>query len=261
MARQIADMTTTRSDAEAAERIGPYLVSQGFTRTGSRKKNVWKKGLYWRIFASSRVEGGVAHLEVWNHLPYPGMGSFLMYFKNRGKLPEILEALQQIVGGTEAAPGRPVAAASGKAELKYAGFWRRLAAMLIDALLLYVVLGIVIVAATSMARGAAASGQGGRAAEFLVSNIVAAVAVVLAWIYFAIFESSPSQGTLGKKALGLRVTDLQGERISFGRATGRFWSKIVSVLVAGIGFLVAAFTGRKQALHDFMASTLVVRKY
>jgi uncharacterized RDD family membrane protein YckC len=60
-------------------------------------------------------------------------------------------------------------------------------------------------------------------------------------------------------ALGIRVTDLDGGRISFGRATGRYFGKILSGLILGIGFLMAAFTERKQALHDLLAGTLVVR--
>jgi uncharacterized RDD family membrane protein YckC len=73
-------------------------------------------------------------------------------------------------------------------------------------------------------------------------------------------ESSAWQGTLGKKALGLTVTDLEGRRISFGRATGRYFAKIISTLILCIGYMMAGFTERKQALHDMIAGTLVLRK-
>ncbi len=73
-------------------------------------------------------------------------------------------------------------------------------------------------------------------------------------------ESSSKQATLGKMALGIIVTDVNGERIGFGRATGRFFGKIVSGMIFYIGYIMAGFTDRKQALHDMMAGTLVVNK-
>jgi uncharacterized RDD family membrane protein YckC len=79
-------------------------------------------------------------------------------------------------------------------------------------------------------------------------------------LYYALLESSTWQGTLGKRALGLEVTDLEGRRISFGRATGRFFAKIISALILWIGFIMAGFTEKKQALHDMIAGTLVIRK-
>jgi uncharacterized RDD family membrane protein YckC len=79
-------------------------------------------------------------------------------------------------------------------------------------------------------------------------------------LYFALFESSPLQATPGKLALGLIVTDLNGERISFWKALGRNLAKGLSYLSCYIGFLLAAFTEDKQALHDIVASCLVVRK-
>jgi uncharacterized RDD family membrane protein YckC len=72
-------------------------------------------------------------------------------------------------------------------------------------------------------------------------------------------ESSPLQATIGKRYLGLIVTDLAGNRISFWRATARHFGKVVSVLTFGIGFLMAAFTAKKQALQDIVAKCLVLR--
>jgi len=83
---------------------------------------------------------------------------------------------------------------------------------------------------------------------------------MLSWIYYASLESSAWQATLGKKILGLKVTDLAGNRISFGRASGRFFGKILSGMILGIGFLMAGFTERKQALHDILAGCLVLRQ-
>jgi uncharacterized RDD family membrane protein YckC len=72
-------------------------------------------------------------------------------------------------------------------------------------------------------------------------------------------ESSSRQATVGKIALGIEVTDLEGNRLSFGRALGRNLAKIISALILYIGFIMAAFTKRKQALHDMIASALVVK--
>jgi len=79
------------------------------------------------------------------------------------------------------------------------------------------------------------------------------------WIYEATLESSSRQATLGKMAMGLRVTDEQGRRISFARATARYFSKILSGMILFIGYIMAGFTARKQALHDLIAGTLVTR--
>jgi uncharacterized RDD family membrane protein YckC len=79
------------------------------------------------------------------------------------------------------------------------------------------------------------------------------------WLYEALLLSSPWQATLGKLALGLRVTDEYGQRISFLRATGRHFAKYLSWMTIFIGFIMVAFTERRQALHDFIAGTLVWR--
>jgi uncharacterized RDD family membrane protein YckC len=84
--------------------------------------------------------------------------------------------------------------------------------------------------------------------------------IVVGWLYFALQESSAAQATLGKRLLGIRVTDTLGNRLTFGRATGRHFGKIVSGLILGIGYIMAGFTEKKQALHDIMAETLVTRK-
>jgi uncharacterized RDD family membrane protein YckC len=84
--------------------------------------------------------------------------------------------------------------------------------------------------------------------------------IIIVWLYFAAMESSNNQGTLGKMALSLKVTDINGNRISFGRATGRHFAKFLSSLTLMIGYMLAGWTKYKQALHDLIAETLVVRK-
>jgi uncharacterized RDD family membrane protein YckC len=79
------------------------------------------------------------------------------------------------------------------------------------------------------------------------------------WLYEAFMESSSYQATLGKMIFGMKVTDLYGNRISFGRATGRHFAKWLSAMILGIGYIMVGFTERKQGLHDLLAGTLVRR--
>jgi uncharacterized RDD family membrane protein YckC len=79
------------------------------------------------------------------------------------------------------------------------------------------------------------------------------------WLYYSLMESSSRQATLGKMAVGIKVTDMNGQRISFLNATGRYFGKIISGAVFMIGYIMIIFTEKKQGLHDIMAGTLVVR--
>ena len=98
--------------------------------------------------------------------------------------------------------------------------------------------------------------QSTRTSEYLTL----ALAIVLPFFYFALMESSRHQGSLGKIALGLKVTDLAGERLGLGRSLFRQTMKMAEVASSGITYLIAGFTGRRQALHDMFAGTLVVRQ-
>ncbi|HVA18434.1 MAG TPA: RDD family protein [Candidatus Dormibacteraeota bacterium] len=156
-----------------------------------------------------------------------------------------------------AAPARAIA---------YAGFWLRFVAWIIDTIVLQIAFTFIMFPfmAASGLRGALMNRPPQTPEEFLVffnmfSKIIL-ISVIVSWLYFALMESSPWQATLGKKALGLEVTDLDGRRISFPRATGRYFGKIVSSFILMIGYIMAGFTERKQALHDMMAGCLVIRK-
>lgn len=129
--------------------------------------------------------------------------------------------------------------------LQYAGFWRRVAASFFDnAVTTLIGLGFVIVLVIF---------------NIPVPQIVSDVApLIFFWLYFSLMESSEKQATVGKRILGIRVTDINGGRISFLRATGRTFGKFISMIIVGIGFLMVAFTKRKQGLHDMIAKTLVV---
>jgi uncharacterized RDD family membrane protein YckC/Tfp pilus assembly major pilin PilA len=140
----------------------------------------------------------------------------------------------------------------------YAGFWRRYLALVLDQIIISVpVLLVVVVIAVVLSVGADADGKAAAA--------VAPLFYLLMWtasaLYYALQESSVHQATLGKRALGIKVTDLRGGRISFGNALGRWFATALSYLTCYIGFFMAGFTERKQALHDMVADTLVVDRW
>jgi uncharacterized RDD family membrane protein YckC/Tfp pilus assembly protein PilE len=131
----------------------------------------------------------------------------------------------------------------------YAGFWRRVAAYLVD-LVVLIILGFAIGLVLGLIEGVVF--------RHAIDAFNRLAGMATGWLYFALQESSPAQATLGKRAVGLRVTDRRGERIGFGRATGRFFGKYISAILLCIGFMMAGWTRRKQGLHDMMAGTLVV---
>jgi uncharacterized RDD family membrane protein YckC len=127
---------------------------------------------------------------------------------------------------------------------RYAGFWIRLLAYIIDAMILGAITYPLIQVLNSM-------GIGDR-----YTNVLS---IAISWMYFAVFESSDWMASPGKKVLGLIVTDEQGMKISIGLATRRYFAKILSGLLLGIGFIMIAFTARKQGLHDKIFHTLVLK--
>lgn len=124
--------------------------------------------------------------------------------------------------------------------MEYAGFLKRLVAAIIDGILVGIVVGILT--------------------STMDESWSGVISTLLGWLYYAGMESSERQATLGKSVMGIYVTDLYGQRISFLRATGRYFAKILSALILMIGYIMAAFTERKQALHDMLASTLVLSR-
>ena len=168
------------------------------------------------------------------------------------------------------ATGAPAAAPMASPQVMYAGFWLRFVAYLIDSVVVSVAFLVALVfLAVFTGLGAALrnihSDEGPQEMLALigVAFILALVGIALigTWLYHALMESSSGQATLGKKALDLEVTDLEGRRITFGRASGCHFAKIISGLIPfAIGYIVAGFTERKQAVHDLIASCLVVRK-
>jgi len=173
-----------------------------------------------------------------------------------------------IAGGVAAVPAYAGYAAVPRAE--YAGFWVRFLAFLIDNAVMGIGFVLILIPLIFL------TGLGGFIGEihpnedmndvgifmlFGLLFLAATVSLLLTWLYHALMESSEWQATLGKKVLGLVVTDMAGRRVSFGRATGRHFAKIITNMVpAFIGYIMAGFTERKQALHDMIAGCLVLRR-
>jgi uncharacterized RDD family membrane protein YckC len=148
--------------------------------------------------------------------------------------------------------------------IPYAGFWLRFVAYIIDAIILAIPTMIIAgILGASMFMSHAAYYSGGGSYQPVMTpmdGVIRLVELILGWLYYGLMESSNSQATLGKMALGIKVTNLQGGKMSFGQASGRYIGMIVSGLICCIGFMMAGWTSQKQALHDMMAGTLVVRK-
>jgi uncharacterized RDD family membrane protein YckC len=143
----------------------------------------------------------------------------------------------------------------------YAGFWRRFVAFIVDQIILSIVIVIIsFILGFIMGIFFGVIGLDDATTEVIAGAVVFVFGIVVGWVYYAVPESSIDQATPGKKLLGIIVTDLDGSRISFGRASGRYWGKLVSGLILMIGYLMAGFTEKKQALHDIMANCLVVKK-
>lgn len=128
---------------------------------------------------------------------------------------------------------------SERRHFKYVGFWYRFFALIIDSVIINYSFILL---------------------RYLTGGEPSLLEIVFLWLYFTILESSSWQGTVGKKLLGLKVVDLNGQRISFLRANARYFSKYISFILLGIGFLMVAFTSKKQGLHDKIAGTLVIKE-
>lgn len=146
------------------------------------------------------------------------------------------------------------------AAVRYGGFWIRVIAFIIDAILVRVVVAPVgmIFGGLGLA-GGMMTGFHHTGLAVLGGGVTIILVLFGSWLYEAFMESSSYQATIGKMIFGMKVTDLNGNRISFERATGRHFAKWLSGLVLCIGYIMVGFTERKQGLHDLLAGTLVRR--
>lgn len=169
--------------------------------------------------------------------------------------PEMrMSAATPAASAAAAAPSMAAGDMLPEGNIVNAGFWRRVAAYMLDS----IILGLVslVYFAVIAGLGWLASDSPGLAFFIMFLGYIGLIALM--WLYFAKFESGPKQATPGKQVMGIKVTDERGNRVSFGRATGRFFGKIVSGMIMNIGYMMAGFTSRKQALHDMMAGCCVV---
>lgn len=181
--------------------------------------------------------------------------------------PDALAATPPPFGPNAAAVPPPTTTAALEDD---AGFWKRLVAYIIDAIVLYIPQMLIMGAfgnGAAQARLEQALLAAGADPNVMLAaysqyyeamRMGVALSAVLVWLYFAICESSAWQATVGKLAMGIRVTGLDGGRISFWRALGRYAAKLLSWMILAIGFLMIGWTRRKQGLHDMIANTLVL---
>ncbi len=146
----------------------------------------------------------------------------------------------------------------------YAGFWRRFWAVSVDFLVILIVF-VMLIAPLGIVLGlgaiitwpitSALAGLSGMLVPLLDLKVQ-----IVAWLYFALMESSSWQATIGKRLFGVRVMTVDGKPVTFARATGRYFGKYLSTILWMLGYVLAAFTPKKQALHDLIAETVVVRE-
>ena len=140
----------------------------------------------------------------------------------------------------------------------FKGFWIRLVASFIDGIILLIL--IILLASISLVIFGAALGEGVGVGMFLLVFILASIATIL---YKPIMEASEYQGTVGKYALGMKVVDQNGQRITM---TSSFLRTILYIIGAQgfllcLGVVMIGFTEYKQGLHDILANTYVVTTY
>jgi uncharacterized RDD family membrane protein YckC len=168
-----------------------------------------------------------------------------------GNAPSLARAPASVQGGD--AQGL-----SPEAPFVYAGFWLRMAAALVDGLVLFIpfcVITMVVIVVFKLL--GASKGDDG---IFLIATAWPLATILMTSFYFALMERSPWQATLGKLAVGLRVSDIEGHRLTLGRAMGRTLAKYISLMTIGIGYVMCGFTEKKQTLHDMIAKCLVLRR-
>ncbi len=179
--------------------------------------------------------------------------------------PEIIERMAVATSGESSVARNPYLAARAPLQAKpsfvadqdvvYAGFWKRVAATIIDGFILSLVVGLCGELFGMILSDLAGGG------ELATAITTSLCTIALNALYFAWFHSTFNYATPGKMAIGIKVVRSHGEPISFLRALARFFATILSTLTLCIGYLMAAFTARKQSLHDVICDTVVVDKW
>ena len=154
---------------------------------------------------------------------------------------------------------------------EYAGFWIRFIAYIIDSFIIsflefIIVLPLLGLFGIKVFELSTIRDLGNADPDLLIPVIASTITglsltvLLITWFYYALLQSGARQATVGKMTLGLKVTDVNGGRLTFARASLRYFSKILSGLIMMLGYIMAGFTPKKQALHDIIANTYVVRK-
>ncbi len=149
-----------------------------------------------------------------------------------------------------AQPARPV----------FAGFWLRAIAYLFDTILISLAFGLIASLYPSTFIKFPDAATTSLASLPQLTPIAFAITLTATWLYYTMFEASSWQATPGKRVMRIYVADLHGQRLTLARAAARNLAKIVSSLTFLVGYLIAGFTEKKQALHDILASCLVLRR-
>ncbi|MDY4284926.1 MULTISPECIES: RDD family protein [Xanthomonas] len=229
---------------------------------------VWREGLSeWRTLAEFVDELGltqapapaIAPIEVDQETPPPPPAA---------TVPDAWTAPAPAVAASPyAAPSAVLdggARVVGGGEVVQAGFWKRVAAYLIDAFLVGIVANVIQFVVMLGFFGITGFGKQpdfSTAAGIVMLLLLYLLPMAIAALYYGLFHASTKQATLGKMAVGIKVVRTDGSRITVSRGVGRYFGFMLSSLTLGIGLLMAAFTERKQALHDMLCDTLVVDKW
>jgi uncharacterized RDD family membrane protein YckC len=169
-----------------------------------------------------------------------------VYVPQSAQPPDVIPAIHEL----SALPPRPA----------FAGFWLRAVAYLMDTILVSLVLGLIASFYPSTFIKFPDAATPSLTSLPQLTPIAFAITMTATWFYYTLFEASVWQATPGKRVLRLYVADLNGQRVTFARAAARNFAKIISSLTFLVGYLVAGFTEKKQALHDILASCLVLRR-
>jgi uncharacterized RDD family membrane protein YckC len=169
-----------------------------------------------------------------------------VYVPQSAQPPEVIPAIPELTK----LPPRPA----------FAGFWLRAVAYLIDNILMSVLFALVASFHPYTFLKSPDAASISLAAPPQLTPIAIALWIIVSWFYFTMFEASTWRATPGKRILRLYVADLSGKRVTFVRAAARNLARSISNLTFLVGYLVAGFTEKKQALHDILASCLVLRR-
>ena len=232
-----------------SEKIGPDSVTANANHRDREPTNV-KPGKYCRTCGNQVLEQAVACMKC--GVP-PKTGNGFCYYCGAETRAEAVICVKCGMSCSTLEKVNSNGASANTKRSLYAGFEKRLGACVIDNIIVAIPFGIVLAIVSEIY---------GDEKKYLATLITINYARILLidWLYYALMEASPTQGSLGKMLLKIKVTDLHGNRIGFGRATGRYFSSIISGVALGIGYLRILWSDRRQAMHDIWAGCLVVNK-